>query len=752
MPVFSPAEIAFLSLNEFRLLALRPLSKIPLDPAWEKSPLTFAEYSAKYPEPSNNVGLVTGNNIVDLDLDLPARYLPFASAFLPPPSASFGRHSKPASHWLYYCTDADPFQVLKRGTMQIEFRSVPTHQTMLPPSIHPSGEQVIWSPTTDLSKRMSSSPVPSDAILNGARRYLAACALADVWPAGARHVAALALTGMLLRIADSFPSVFPKGQEGVVDFVTTVCQMADDDEVFDRTTAAKDTLKKWTGTEAKLAGGKTLDKLLGSDTVPFVRRTLINDDTFERVEEWNKIYAVATIGNKVTVLREHMDGKGTMSFLSANDFRLWTGAQTVVVTTAKGTKTVPFADLWLRHPAARSYDGISFDPPPLAPTPRKFNLFQGWKYEPQQDERKLDLLKEHVLVNVANNDPAIAHWVWSFFADIVQNSARRPGVALILQGAQGTGKTFLTSIIGKVLSPYTMDVTSPKHLVGNFNSHLQNVLLISAHEAFFAGDRQSSNVLKGLVTDEKIAIERKGFDVTQQSNYLRLVMTTNEEWVVAAQQDERRYCVLRMGERNKQDHAFFDAIDTDMRSGGYAALMHFLQNYEYAVSALSKVPNTEALINQKSQSETPIVKWWRERLTAGEPSSDRLSWGQITGNGTDAWPEYAAKVVMWSDYERYAKSERYANITRQRFWQDFNQLLTGNKISHAGPETVYRTVPKEGRDPDNGIIGPPLPSSIQYYKMPQLAEAREYFKLLTGTTVEPGERIGVVVPFVLTKQ
>ena len=64
-----------------------------------------------------------------------------------------------------------------------------------------------------------------------------------------------------------------------------------------------------------------------------------------------------------------------------------------------------------------------------------------------------------------------------------------------------------------------------------------------ADEAFFSGDKQGEQVLKAVITEPKIVIERKGIDAELQDNYLKVFMSTNSDWAVPATKDERRYCV-----------------------------------------------------------------------------------------------------------------------------------------------------------------------------------------------------------------
>lgn len=132
-------------------LVIAPMEKKPpgkwktLDPA---EPDAFAV--------NVNVGVVLGEKsrgLVDIDLDLPeaARVADHLLNDMP----SFGRASNPRSHRLALCVDPATrvaFDLGKSGesldlerTMVLELRGN-GHQTVFPPSMHPSGEVVTWAP------------------------------------------------------------------------------------------------------------------------------------------------------------------------------------------------------------------------------------------------------------------------------------------------------------------------------------------------------------------------------------------------------------------------------------------------------------------------------------------------------------------------------------------------------------------------------------------------------------------------------
>jgi len=128
------------------------LKLIPV-PYMKKAPTILAWQDREFPPQdfptASNYGLKNGLNVVDVDCDS-AEAIRLAADILPPTPAVFGRKSKPNSHYLYRVNDPQPTRRFQTpdGKAAIEFRSKGS-QTIVPPSIHPSGERIEWQDGSD---------------------------------------------------------------------------------------------------------------------------------------------------------------------------------------------------------------------------------------------------------------------------------------------------------------------------------------------------------------------------------------------------------------------------------------------------------------------------------------------------------------------------------------------------------------------------------------------------------------------------
>lgn len=348
------------------------------------------------------------------------------------------------------------------------------------------------------------------------------------------------------------------------------------------------------------------------------------------IEQINEDHFVSHEGGKVRVFQESFDHelrRKTIISFSPQDFKTLMATRTCVAVDGNGnTRRKPLADVWMTSPARREYlKGMALLPEGDTPT-GVYNLWSGWGVEPREGDVSQPI--EFIRVVICAGDERMLRYVLGWMAACVQNPARQAEVAIVLCGKKGTGKGTFGRWLLSIFGMHGLHVLQRRHLVGNFNAHLRSLCFIFADEAFFAGDHEGQSVLKGIITEDQITIERKGVDAFGVRNRLKVLMATNESWVVPASEDERRYCVLEVSAVRRGDHDYFGELDHHMRNGGLAALLHFLLSYDLSKFNIRAVPNSEALERQKILSLPPIKAWLYERLWDGRFSAAEMSWKQ----------------------------------------------------------------------------------------------------------------------------
>lgn len=313
-----------------------------------------------------------------------------------------------------------------------------------------------------------------------------------------------------------------------------------------------------------------------------------------------------------------------------------------------GKRNAPVTEEWMRWKGRRSYDGLVFVPGRMAPD-RFYNLFRGFAVTPIDGAAQhpaLDAFLEHARANVCNGDETLYRWLIGFFAHLFQRPHEKPLVALVFKGSKGVGKNALVHIVSRLLGRHSMTTSNRRYIVGNFNGHLESLLLFTLDEAFWSGDKQAEGVLKDLITGDKHVIEHKGEKVYEVANLTRVVVIGNEEWLVPASHDERRFAVFNVGEGRKQDKPYFIAMKAGMEAGGYRHLLRYLLDYPLDGVDVSQAPNTSGLMEQKVASLDAFPAWWLTCLTEGK---------LIGGDFETSWPGECDKERFRSAFRRYAK-------------------------------------------------------------------------------------------------
>jgi hypothetical protein len=315
----------------------------------------------------------------------------------------------------------------------------------------------------------------------------------------------------------------------------------------------------------------------------------------------------------------------------------------------------PVAEVWLRHPDRRQYvDGVVFDPKTTESKPGVLNLWSGFAVKPAPGD--WSLLRSHIQAILCCSDPVRYEYLMGWLARMVQRPAEQGEVAVVMKATEGTGKGTLAKVLLKIFGQHGLAISNAKHLIGNFNSHLRDAILLFADEAFFAGDKQHVGTLKSLITEPYLTIEGKYQNAAQMPNFLHILMASNEDWVVPAGLDARRFLVLEVDESAKGNHSYFSAIWAQMEAGGYEAMLHDLLTLDIKNFNVRAVPVTQGLQVQKKFSLGTTESWWLDCLERGYVFRSKLGLEKDLA----VWHPKISTELLFASYVEFAKgrSER----------------------------------------------------------------------------------------------
>lgn len=395
----------------------------------------------------------------------------------------------------------------------------------------------------------------------------------------------------------------------------------------------------------------------------------------QALEALNQRYAVIQIGKDVVILQRSQDDRH-FELLSERSFRLLHKNQFMIVPGEAGVeKRVSLTERWLTWEHRRQYARLDFQPGEEDTPEDVFNVWRGWALIPDA-AATCTLLLAHLKHVVCHDNDEHYGWLLDWLADILQNPKRKLGHLVALRGAQGTGKSLVGNVMERILGVHHVVVEKPEHVTGRFNAHLALCLLLQAEEAFWGGDKRARAVLKHLVSGRSQQIERKGIDAVPMPNYTRLLITSNEEWVWPTELSDRRLVLFDLRSTYRGNVEYFDALFTEIESGGASAFMHHLLHREIDEGRL-RVPPTTAALREQAQLTMPAEESWLLSL---------LKTGELPAGWVDE--DGRAHVPSAALHESYAASVPRGQFVKNReaFGTFLKQHLPRAKdVKYRGP-------------------------------------------------------------------
>lgn len=240
---------------------------------------------------------------------------------------------------------------------------------------------------------------------------------------------------------------------------------------------------------------------------------------------------------------------------------------------------------WIRHSSRREYDTVVFDPSQSREVKGCLNLYEGMTIKPKKGCWKKTI--SHIYRVLCNRDAVKFRYTLRWFAWMVQNPGERAEVAIIFRGKEGAGKGFIFTQFLKIYGQHGVNISNREHLTGKFNGHLKQCVFLFADEAYYPGDKSVEGTLKQLITEESIPVEDKYKALGPSKNCLHIGMCTNQEWVIPAGEDSRRYFINEVdnsfakGQLSETERKnYFTELWGEMNTGGREAMIHDLMSMD----------------------------------------------------------------------------------------------------------------------------------------------------------------------------
>jgi hypothetical protein len=399
------------------------------------------------------------------------------------------------------------------------------------------------------------------------------------------------------------------------------------------------------------------------------------------VNEFNKNHAIVRVDQTYTLTeKDNSLGGHDFSLESRQSFKAFYEEETILCFDGEWRSK---ADIWLKSPRRRKYKGIIFNPTTTELTNDYYNLWKGFTKKPQQGN--CAKFWAHVKENICNDDEDAYIYLRKWLACVFQH----PDVvhtAIVLCGSQGVGKNSFVEPLGVLLGSHYAPLSSIHELVSNFNYHLKNAVLIHANEALWGGNKKEIGTIKAMITEQTCLIEGKGKDRIIVRNFKHVILSSNEEWPVHLDPDDRRFFILRVSDKHKEDHEYFKLIQDELDNGGYEALLYDLLHEDLTDFNPRRFPSSADSFAIKLRSADSSLRYLYEVLCEGGFSIGNTKDDRGTDN--QVWQGPIPKSTVYEDYVAWCRDSGETISTSAQFGKAIKRMIPSVEESRPGKESA----------------------------------------------------------------
>lgn len=375
-------------------------------------------------------------------------------------------------------------------------------------------------------------------------------------------------------------------------------------------------------------------------------------------------------------------------------------------------------DFWSEHPNRRQFSSVIFDPD----REKEFetfggkhilNLWEGFKFSAStRPNGSWDKLKELIWAGISDRDEAVYEYVLNWVAYSYQNPGVAQRTALVLKGPRGAGKGTLARAWLAPFGIHGMATEDGDDLFGKYNSAVGYKCGLFLDEAFWAGDKAKLGKLKARLTEPTFRIGEKYEPTRTVRNFLKIMIASNEDHVIPAAADDRRFTVLEVTPAFKNNKKFFKELNKELSEGGKQAFFYDMINRDIGGfdPEFDRVV-TDALRYQVRATHGEIADWWIAMLQSGHLPDQIGDWSHSS--------VFVPKASLRNHFDRYLGTRRgeWGYNFEKTFRSKFKELL---------PEQILESDRVRISPDDDQYAGVELDSKSRcyVYKLPKLSECR----------------------------
>jgi hypothetical protein len=328
------------------------------------------------------------------------------------------------------------------------------------------------------------------------------------------------------------------------------------------------------------------------------RRARAKDESREKIPPWSIgwcyvtkdcMFFRPTTGQRINA--EALNSAYSRELLPSKD---WLEAQGKDGTPEEASKPIMFpSDYLLNHQKCLVCDGYIYDP--SSPNDvysddangfRSVNYYQKSTTKPIPEAAAAASLMWLKHLSKLIKEPEYRQALTDYIAYMVQFPGRKIRWAILIQGAEGCGKSYLVKILSAVLGEPNVKLINNDILRSTWTDWATGSQVVILSEIRVAGQNRHDvmNRLKEAITDDRIPINQKGKDSRTVPNVTNYIGFTNFPDALAVGEGSRRWFVIKSPLQTPEQvkdlgEDYFEELFQDLAQnpGGYRA---FFENWE----------------------------------------------------------------------------------------------------------------------------------------------------------------------------
>jgi hypothetical protein len=228
-----------------------------------------------------------------------------------------------------------------------------------------------------------------------------------------------------------------------------------------------------------------------------------------------------------------------------------------------------------------------------------------------------------------------------YCAYVVQRPGEKIGHALVIIGAQGTGKDTLLKPLFAAVGFHNVASIDTNTLFGQWSYYLR-YQIVYVQEIMTNGRRDLYNHIKPFVSGQatRLAINEKNrrqFFVPNNQNW---IVTSNHDNAIALEDDDRRFWVHRVRIDEPPADEYFASLHAWFKAGGTEKVFGWLLQRDISgFNPMARPPMTAAKRTMLEQSQPAPVRYLRSLFGEGKPFDGRtiITSGEVSRHADQDW-------------------------------------------------------------------------------------------------------------------